>query len=67
MSKRAVLYGRVSSDDTRNDGRNLTSQLQMCREYALEHFSVNVLTEKRMSLWQNALTTDKFELKNDLS
>jgi site-specific DNA recombinase len=34
MSKRAVLYARVSSDDTRNDGRNLDSQLEMCRDFA---------------------------------
>jgi len=40
---------------------------QRCREYALEHFSVEVLTEKRMRLWQKALDTDKLRLKNDLS
>ena len=34
MSERAVLYARVSGDDTKNDGRNLHSQLEMCREYA---------------------------------
>jgi len=33
---RAVLYARVSSDDRGKDGRNLKSQLDMCREYALE-------------------------------
>ncbi len=37
MSKRAVLYARVSKDDTRNDGRNLDGQLEMCREYAQAH------------------------------
>jgi site-specific DNA recombinase len=31
---RAVLYARVSSDDTRKDGRNLAGQLEMGREYA---------------------------------
>jgi len=31
--RRAVLYARVSSDDTRKDGRNLASQLEMCRTY----------------------------------
>lgn len=36
MSKRAVLYARVSGDDTRNEGRNLQGQLEMCREYALK-------------------------------
>lgn len=35
MSKRAVLYARVSSDDRKNEGRNLNSQLEICREYAL--------------------------------
>ncbi len=37
MSKRAVLYARVSSDDTRRDGRNLEGQLEMCRNYAQQH------------------------------
>ena len=35
MAKRAVLYARVSGDDRGKDGRNLKSQLDMCREYAL--------------------------------
>lgn len=34
MTKRAVLYARVSGDDTGKDGRNLSGQLDMCREYA---------------------------------
>ena len=34
--KRAVLYARVSGDDRGNDGRNLTGQLDMCREHALK-------------------------------
>ena len=34
MMKRAVLYARVSGDDTGKDGRNLSGQLDMCREYA---------------------------------
>ena len=34
MSKRAVLYARVSGDDRGKDGRNLDGQLDMCREYA---------------------------------
>lgn len=33
---RAVLYARVSSDDTRKDGRNLAGQLDMGRERAAE-------------------------------
>ena len=37
MSKRAVLYARVSGDDTKNDGRNLQSQIEMCGEYAQAH------------------------------
>lgn len=36
MTKRAILYARVSSDDTGKDSRNLTGQLDMCRAYALE-------------------------------
>lgn len=32
--KRAVLYARVSSDDTGKDGRNLDGQIDMGREYA---------------------------------
>lgn len=35
--KRAVLYARVSGDDRKNEGRNLLSQLEMCREYATSH------------------------------
>ena len=35
--KRAVLYARVSSDDTGKNGRNLKGQLDMCREYAQEN------------------------------
>lgn len=35
MSKRAVLYARVSGDDRVNESRNLNGQLDMCREYAL--------------------------------
>lgn len=36
MIKRAVLYARVSTDDTRKDGRNLAGQLEMGRERAAE-------------------------------
>ena len=32
--RRAVLYARVSGDDTKTEGRNLDGQIQMCREYA---------------------------------
>lgn len=36
MTKRAVLYARVSSDDwAATQGRNLESQLEMCRQHAL--------------------------------
>lgn len=35
--KRAVLYARVSKDDTQNDSRNLMGQLEMCRDYAFSH------------------------------
>ena len=34
VTKRAVLYARVSSDDRSKDGRNLAGQLEMGREYA---------------------------------
>ena len=37
MTKRAVLYARVSGDDRGKDGRNLAGQLEMCREYAVEN------------------------------
>lgn len=33
--KRAVLYARVSHDDREREGRNLKSQLDMCRAYTL--------------------------------
>jgi len=36
MTLRAVTYARVSGDDRGKDGRNLTGQLDMCREYALQ-------------------------------
>jgi site-specific DNA recombinase len=36
MAKRAVLYARVSKDDTKRDGRNLRSQIEMGREYCQE-------------------------------
>ena len=36
MTKRALLYARVSGDDTGKDGRNLAGQLELCRNYALE-------------------------------
>jgi len=36
MTKRAILYARVSGDDRGKDGRNLAGQLDMCRDYAQE-------------------------------
>jgi len=36
MTKRAVLYARVSGDDRHTEGRNLEGQLEACRQYALE-------------------------------
>ncbi|MBD3314139.1 hypothetical protein GF345_06870 [Candidatus Woesearchaeota archaeon] len=36
MMRKAVLYARVSGDDRGTDGRNLDSQLEMCRAYAQE-------------------------------
>lgn len=34
MTTRAVLYARVSGDDSRKEGRNLQGQLDMCRVFA---------------------------------
>jgi site-specific DNA recombinase len=34
MNTRAALYARTSGDDRNTDGRNLASQLEICREYA---------------------------------
>ncbi len=36
MSKRVITYARVSGDDRGNDGRNLTGQLAMCKDYAIK-------------------------------
>lgn len=36
-TKRAVLYARVSGDDRGKDGRNLSGQLEMCRNFALDN------------------------------
>ncbi len=36
MSNRAVTYARVSGDDRVKDGRNLSGQLDICREHALK-------------------------------
>jgi site-specific DNA recombinase len=37
MKKRAVLYARVSGDDRGREGRNIASQLEMCRDFALQN------------------------------
>lgn len=37
MTKRAVLYARVSGDDTGKEGRNLAGQVELCREYATKN------------------------------
>jgi len=34
MTKRAILYARVSGDDRDTEGRNVRGQLDMCRDYA---------------------------------
>jgi len=44
MTIRAVTYARVSGDDRGNDGRNLSSQLEMCRDYALNQ-NWNIIAE----------------------
>lgn len=35
--KRVAIYCRVSGDDRDTEGRNLASQLEMCRQYVSEH------------------------------
>jgi len=47
MSKRAILYARVSGDDRGKEDRNLKGQLEMCRQYAQErdYTVVDELTE----------------------
>ncbi|MBV7334662.1 recombinase family protein [Chloroflexi bacterium TSY] len=44
MTKRAVLYARVSGDDRAKEGRNLGGQLEMCRQYAIER-GWNIIAE----------------------
>lgn len=36
MEKRAVTYARVSGDDRVKDGRNLSGQLDICRDHAMK-------------------------------
>ena len=43
-TKRAVLYARVSGDDRGNEGRNLTGQLDMCRNY-VEKYGYTTVAE----------------------
>ncbi|MBU0494346.1 MAG: recombinase family protein [Chloroflexi bacterium] len=45
MSKRAILYARVSGDDRDKDGRNLKGQMDMCREYAQDHGYTTIVAE----------------------
>ncbi len=42
--QRAVVYGRVSGDDTKKEGRNLAGQLEMGRDYAAKK-GYNVIAE----------------------
>ncbi len=45
MTKRAILYGRVSGDDkARTGGENLKAQIDLCREYATKE-GYNVIAE----------------------
>jgi site-specific DNA recombinase len=37
VTKRAVLYARVSGDDRDREDRNLHGQIDLCRQYALEY------------------------------
>ena len=43
--ERAVIYARVSGDDTKHEGRNIKGQLEMGREYASEK-GYRVIDEK---------------------
>lgn len=36
MNRRVVTYARVSGDDRGKEGRNLSGQLEMCREYVVQ-------------------------------
>ncbi len=46
MSKRAILYGRVSTDDQADKGYSLPSQIEACRRYA-EQLGYTVVEELR--------------------
>ena len=37
MSKRAVLYARVSTDEQAERGYSIPTQLEACNDYATEH------------------------------
>ncbi|MBN1921166.1 MAG: recombinase family protein [Anaerolineae bacterium] len=44
MTKKAITYARVSSDDRSKEGRNLAEQQRMTREYA-QHHGYGLVTE----------------------
>lgn len=46
MTKKAVLYARVSTDEQADKGYSLPSQLEMCRKYA-DRLGYEVVTELR--------------------
>lgn len=46
MTKKAVLYARVSTDDQADKGYSLPSQLEMCRKYA-ERLGYDIVAELR--------------------
>ena len=46
MTKRAVLYARVSTDDQADKGYSLPSQLELCRKYA-ERLGFEIVGEMR--------------------
>ena len=45
MIKRAVLYARVSGDDTGKDGRNLAGQLELCRNVRYLSAAMSIVAE----------------------
>ena len=52
MTKRAVLYARVSGDDRHREDRDLIGKLDRCREYAQQrgHEIIAELNEPRCAL-----------------
>lgn len=58
MSKRAVLYARVSKDDTKQERRNLDGQIELGEEYA---------TEKNYTIIERLTEDDKGAKGDDIN